>query len=84
MPDGFILPVLYGLKAIMKVKGGKVLWATNPTKFLERHLEALAYAFKMPMEMTGFDPQKVAKTENSYLFMVGEVEKAKLKMEAAT
>jgi hypothetical protein len=40
-------------------------------------------AFKMPMEMASFDPQKVAKSENSYLFMVGEVEKALIKQRAA-
>ena len=80
VPDGFVLPVLYGLKSIMKVEDDKVVWATNPVKFLERHLEALAFALKMPMEMTGFDPQKVAKSENSYLFMV---EKAKMMLAAA-
>ena len=31
------------------------------------------------MEMAGLDPQKIAKSENSYLFMVGEVEKALIK-----
>jgi hypothetical protein len=33
----------------------------------------------MPMEMAGFDPQRIAKTENSYRFMEGEVEKALMK-----
>ncbi|MEZ5715624.1 MAG: hypothetical protein R3D85_10890 [Paracoccaceae bacterium] len=77
-PDGFVLPVFYGLKALMEVKAGKVVWKTEPESFLERNLPALAAAFKMPMEMAGFDPQKVAKNETSYSFMVGEVEKALL------
>ena len=83
VPDGFILPILYGLKALMKIEGGRVVWAMDPFHFIEEHLQMLAGAFKMPMEMAGFDPQKIAKSENSYIFMVGEVEKALLKMDAA-
>ncbi len=58
VPDGFILPVLYGSKALMKVEGGKVLWIEDPEKSLERHIKSLAGAFKMPLEMAAFDPQK--------------------------
>lgn len=82
VPDGFVLPILYGLKALMKVEDGHVTWAENPEKFLSKHLKTLAGAFKMPMEMSGFDPQKVAKNETSYTFMVGEVEKALIKQHA--
>ena len=77
-----MLPVLYGLKALMRVEDGHVAWAENPDKFLSKHLKALAGAFKMPMEMASFDPQKVAKNETSYTFMVGEVEKAVIKQQA--
>jgi hypothetical protein len=79
VPDGFVLPIVYGLKALMAVQDGKLQWIEDPTSFLDRHLVALAEAFKMPMEMAGFDPQKVAKNETSYSFMVGEVEKALIK-----
>jgi hypothetical protein len=79
VPDGYIIPVLYGLKALMEVKDGKVQWRTDPVAFLDRHMKSLIGAFRMPMEMAGFDPQKIAKSENSYLFMVGEVEKALIK-----
>lgn len=75
-PDGFVMPVFYGLKALLKVDGGKVLWKTDPVDFLDRNIKKLAGAFRMPMEMAGFDPQKVAKNETSYSFMVGEFEKA--------
>lgn len=83
VPDGFVLPIIYGLKALMQVQNGKLTWVESPEKFLNRHLKALAGAFKMPMEMAGFDPQKVAKNETSYSFMVGEVEKALIKEQAA-
>lgn len=79
VPDGFVLPIVWGLRSIMEVENGLVAWATDPHAFLERNLEALISAFKMPMEMAGFDPQKIAKTENSYRFMEGEVEKAWMK-----
>lgn len=75
-PDGFVLPVVYGLKALMKIQDGKVVWKTDPTTFLDRNIKKLAGAFKMPMELALFDPQKVAKNETSYSFMVGEFEKA--------
>lgn len=75
-PDGFVMPVFYGLKALMEFKGGKVIWRADPTAFIDRNLTKLAGAFRMPMEMAGFDPQKVAKNETSYSFMVGEFEKA--------
>lgn len=80
VPDGYIVPFLYGLKALMTVKDGKVGWLVDdPADFLRRHMRALVGAFKMPMEMAGFDPQKIAKSPESYRFMVGEVEKALLK-----
>lgn len=82
VPDGFVLPILYGLKALMRVDNGHVSWAEDPGKFLSKHLKTLAGSFKMPIEMSGFDPQKVAKNETSYTFMVGEVEKALIKQQA--
>ncbi len=84
VPDGFVLPILYGLKALMKIQDGKVSWSADPKAFLDRHMRSLVGAFRMPMEMAGFDPQKVAKSENSYNFMVGEVEKAQIKERAVT
>ena len=83
VPDGFVLPVLYGLKSLMEIDNGKVRWLTDPESFLDQHMKTLIGAFKMPMEMAGFDPQKVAKSENSYLFMVGEVEKQLIRQQAA-
>jgi hypothetical protein len=80
--DGFVLPVLYGLKALMAVHDGKVYWVMDPHKFLNRHMRSLIGALRMVMEMASFDPQKVAKSENSYNFMVSEVEKALLKEQA--
>jgi hypothetical protein len=84
VPDGYIIPILYGLKALMMIKDGRVEWqVTDPAEFLRRHMRSLIAASKMPMEMAGFDPQKIAKSPESYRFMVGEVEKALLKESVA-
>lgn len=76
VPEGFVVPIVYGLKALMAVKDGKVGWVTDPDRFLDEHFDTLVRGLRMPMEMAGFDPQKVGKNENTYRYMVGEVEKA--------
>lgn len=84
VPDGFVLPVLYGLKALIRVDGGKLKWVTDPYQFLARNMRALIGAFRMPMEMAAFDPQKVAKSENSYHYMVGQVDHILMKEQHET
>jgi hypothetical protein len=73
------MPLVYGLKALMEVRDGKVIWAVDPNAFLDRYFDAIVAAYKLPLEMAYFDPQKLAKSENSYLFAVSEFEKALLK-----
>jgi hypothetical protein len=81
-PDGLIMPLVYGLRALMKVKDGKVVWATDAKVFLDHHLEEIAGAYKLVLEMSGFDPQKVGKNEISYKIALSEFEKALLKRQA--
>jgi hypothetical protein len=81
-PDGLIMPLVYGLKALMMIKDGKVTWATDPTVFLNRHLKEIAGAYKLVLEMSGYDPQKVGKNETSYKIALNEFEKALLKQQA--
>lgn len=68
IPDGFIMPLVYGLKALMEVKNGKVRWTTDPKEFLDRSLQEIVQAFVMPIEMASKDPQKVGKSDHSYDF----------------
>ena len=44
-PDGLIMPLVYGLKGIMKVSGDKIEWATDPYDFLDAHLAEIAGAY---------------------------------------
>ena len=82
-PDGFIIPLVYGVIALMEVRDGKVVWKTDPQVFLDRHLSDIARAYRIVLEMAKFDPQKIGKGESSYEFAVGEFEKALLKQQAA-
>ena len=78
-PDGLIMPLVYGLKGLMTVENGRVSWATDPFKFLDRHLREIAGAYRLVLDMALFDPQKLSKNQASHEFAVGEFEKALIK-----
>lgn len=75
-PDGLIMPLVYGLKGLMTVSGAKIVWATDPFKFLDKYLHEIAGAYRLVLDMARFDPQKLAKNEASHEFSVGQFEKA--------
>lgn len=78
-PDGLIMPLVYGLKGLLEVDGDRVVWATDPTAFLDRYLRDIAGAYRLVLDMARFDPQKLAKNQASHEFAVGEFEKALIK-----
>jgi hypothetical protein len=78
-PDGLIMPLVWGLRALMMVKDGKVAWSTDPSNFLDRHLKDIAQNYKLVLEMSRFDPQKLGKNEASYGFAASQFETALLK-----
>lgn len=68
-PDGFIVPLLYGLRALLDVdKDGLVSWKTNPQAFLSKYLVEIMKSYKLVIEMAQFDPQKVGKNISAYEF----------------
>lgn len=68
-PDGFIVPLLYGFRALLKVdKDGLLSWNTNPQAFLSKHLVEIMKSYRLVIEMAGFDPQKVGKNISAYEF----------------
>lgn len=81
-PDGLIMPLVYGLKGLMEIKEGRVVWATDPKAFLRKYLGDVAGAYRLVLDMARFDPQKLAKNQASHEFAVGEFEKALLKHQA--
>lgn len=69
VPDGFIYPLIYGLRAIMRVnsENGRVEWATNPYTFIESSAFANAVVqYCGVIQQSDYDPQKVGKGAFSY------------------
>mgnify|MGYP003596807707 CR=1 FL=1 len=83
-PDGLIMPLVYGLKALMeKDKEGKVVWSENPSKFLDEHLESVVKKYRVILDALRFDPQKIGKNEGSYELVLDAFETELLKRKAA-
>jgi hypothetical protein len=78
-PDGLIMPLVYGLKGLMKINDKQVVWATDAYKFLDANFNEIAGAYRLVLDMARFDPQKLGKNQASHEFAVGEFEKALIK-----
>lgn len=66
-PDGLIMPLVYGLKALVEVQDdGTVAWAVDPEEFLNEHLNIIVRKYRPVLDAFRFDPQKVGKNEGSY------------------
>lgn len=83
-PDALIMPLVWGLRALMKLEDGKIVWRTDPASFIDRNLRDIAQNYKLVLEMSRFDPQKVGKNEASYSFAESQFETALLKETSAT
>jgi hypothetical protein len=83
-PDGLIMPLVYGLKALME-KGptGHVRWKEDPVRFLDDHLEPIVRKYRVILEAFRYDPQKVGKNEGSYELVLDAFETELLKSQAA-
>jgi hypothetical protein len=68
-PDGYIVPLLYGLRALLTVdKDGLLTWSTNPQAFLSKHLVDIMKSYRLVLDMAQLDPQKVGKNISAYEF----------------
>lgn len=65
-PDGFIMPLIWALSELMEVKNGKLEWATDPIKFIERNLDQTLNVFQSIIQVSNYDPQKVGKQKGCY------------------
>lgn len=83
-PDGYVMPIIYGLKALMKVdENGHVSWKTDPQKFVKTHLPAILRTYRPLFEAFGADPQKIGKSEGSYSTAFNAFETELLRLAAA-
>jgi hypothetical protein len=66
-PDGLIMPLVYGLRALIDVdENGCVTWLQKPARFVREHLPSIVKKYRVILDAFRFDPQKVGKNEGSY------------------
>ncbi len=83
-PDGLIMPLVYGLKALMeKDTHGGVKWKTDPERFLNSHLGTIVKKYRVILDAYRADPQKVGKNEGSYDLVLDAFETELLRQEKA-
>lgn len=69
-PDGFIVPLAYGLRALLQVDAnGQLAWKTDPTDFIDRCLDEIVRKYKVLIQAFGGDAQKIGKNEGSLPMM---------------
>jgi hypothetical protein len=81
-PDGFIMPLVYGLKALMvKDAQGHVIWTVDdPAQFVEDNLVAIVRKYRVIIDAFAGDPQKIGKNEGSYALAFDAFETELLKL----
>lgn len=84
-PDGFIVPLVFGLKALLETdEYGKLRWKTEPSMFLYRHLDEIVRKYKVLIQAFGGDAQKIGKNEGSYSLAYDAFETELLKLAQAS
>lgn len=68
VPDGFIYPLVCGLRALLEVDGeGKVHWKTDPFEFVSSDaFRNVVEQYNGVIQQSDYDPQKVGKGAFSY------------------
>ena len=81
-PDGFIMPLVYGLKALMTTDDeGNVVWKVkDPAKFIRENLTTIVRKYRVIIEAYSGDPQKIGKNEGSYSLALDAFETELLKL----
>jgi hypothetical protein len=72
-PDGYIMPLVFGLSALIDVKGNKLTWKTDPFDFIEENLDEILETYVSTIQMAQYDPQTVGKSHGSYNLAVKAV-----------
>lgn len=65
-PDGFIMPLVVGLCALMEDKDGEIHWKVDPRAFIHNHLNEVVSSYYSAIQMADYDPQKVGKAPAAY------------------
>ena len=69
-PDGFIMPLFYGLQALLdkrEVNGEKeIYWTQPPMAFLNDNFDKIVKDYMGNLSLCDYDPQKVGKALKVY------------------
>jgi hypothetical protein len=84
-PDGFIMPLVYGLSALMETnEDGIVSWKVDdPAKFVKDTLTSVVRRYRAIIEAFSGDPAKIGKNEGAYTIAKDAFETELLKLGAA-
>lgn len=69
-PDGFVIPLFYGLQALLgkrEVNGKmEIYWTQPPMSFLQDNFKEIVKDYMGNLELCSYDPQKVGKAQKVY------------------
>lgn len=65
-PDGYIVPLVYGLQALMERTEEGVRWRVPPMPFLRQNLKKIVGNYAGLLGICDYDPQKIGKNAQSY------------------
>lgn len=69
-PEGYIVPLVYGLQALMVNKSvnghNEIVWLQPPMEFLQNNLGKIVKSYSGIISMGDYDPQKIGKNAQSY------------------
>ena len=66
VPDGFIIPILYALRRLLKSDGNTVTWMVDPIIWLQSKFGEVMKSYRLAIEMSNWDPQKIGKNISTY------------------
>ena len=70
-PEGFIVPLVYGLQALMEKRETngqyEIRWTHAPKVFLQNNLKAIVKHYAGIFSMCDYDPQKIGKNPQSFV-----------------
>lgn len=73
VPEGFILPIVWGLSELIDYKDGKAFWKIDPLEFIDKKLVDIMQVYHGVMSLSRYDPQGVAKTAASYELVAAQI-----------
>lgn len=73
VPDGFVLPLVWGLSELMEWDNDEIYWVTDPFIFIKEHLVELMVVYHGMLAMAKHNPQGVAKTNATYTVITSQI-----------